>query len=238
METVSYSQQPEAIQYVPLPDGSADVWLRRNITQVDDEDTWGWEAEETYIHTDLTRDEVAANFDALFNGTYDPEAPTTLEGIRVDKIAEMSEICKVQITEGLYVELSDGVHHFSFSADDQADINGLVTERQQKLLEAILGGATAEEITAIASATVEYHADGELCTYFSAEDFTAIVNAMTIWRKWCQAYFNSLRNYINALEDATAIKGIKWGIAVPGEYQSDVYKSYQELASQLDGSMG
>ncbi|MCD7820866.1 MAG: hypothetical protein LUG64_01460 [Clostridiales bacterium] len=213
METVSYSQQPEAIQYMPLPDGSADVWLRRNITQVDDGDTWGWEAEETYIRTDLTRDEVAANFDALFNGTYDPEAPTTLEGIRADKIAEMSADCEAQITDGVDVTLSDGEsHHYSLTVEDQLNLvslSALLTAGQE---------------------AVPYHADGEECRYYTAEDFAAIVTVATAWKMYHEAYFNSLKAYISALEDTAEIRAIAYGCAIPAEYQSEVY---QALAAQM-----
>ncbi|MCD7886733.1 MAG: hypothetical protein LUG44_03840 [Clostridiales bacterium] len=213
METVSYSQQPEAIQYMPLPDGSADVWLRRNITQVDGEDAWGWEAEETYIHTDLTRDEVAANFDALFNGTYDPEADNTLEDIRADKIAEMSQTCEDKITAGVDVTLSDGEsHHYSLTVEDQLNLvslSAMLTAGQE---------------------AVPYHADGEECRYYTAEDFAAIVAMATTWKMYHEAYFNSLKAYISALEDTAEIRAIAYGCAIPAEYQSEVY---QTLAAQM-----
>lgn len=66
-DRVFYSDQPTPIQYMPLPDGSADVWLRKNITAAEDSDDWNWCADETYIHTDMSLDEVAVNFDQLFN---------------------------------------------------------------------------------------------------------------------------------------------------------------------------
>lgn len=66
-DRVFYDKQPTPIQYMPLPDGSADVWLRKNITAAEDSDEWGWCADETYIHTGMSLDEVAANFDQLFN---------------------------------------------------------------------------------------------------------------------------------------------------------------------------
>ncbi|MCD8189062.1 MAG: hypothetical protein LUD78_02395 [Clostridiales bacterium] len=213
METVSYSQQPDAIQYMTLPDGSADVWLRKNIVQVDGDDGWGWEAEETYIHTDLTRDEVAANFDALFDGTYDPDAPTTLVDIRADKITEMSTACNAAITAGVDVTLSDGEsHHFSLTVEDQLNLvslSALLTAGQE---------------------AVPYHADGEECRYYTAEDFTAIVAAATAWKMYHEAYFNSLKAYISALEDTAEIQAIVYGCAIPVEYQSEVY---QALAAQM-----
>lgn len=83
-ETVYYNTEPEAIQYMVLPNGEADVWLRQNITEVTTEDEWGWTAEETYVHTDLSRDEVVANFDALFDGSYTTETEESDDTDTVD----------------------------------------------------------------------------------------------------------------------------------------------------------
>ena len=66
---------PEAIQYMPLPDGYADVWLRQNIEEyTDSEGGAGWQADEVYFRTALTLEEVTEQFDVLFE-----EAPTLTE---------------------------------------------------------------------------------------------------------------------------------------------------------------
>lgn len=58
--------QPEEVVYMALPDGSADVWLHRNAEQTTDEDGTVWEAEEVYIRTSLSEEEVKDQFDAIF----------------------------------------------------------------------------------------------------------------------------------------------------------------------------
>ena len=60
-----YPREPDRITYTPRADGGADVWLRRNIVKsADGEDEWT--ADEVYFHTTMSRADVDANFDTLF----------------------------------------------------------------------------------------------------------------------------------------------------------------------------
>lgn len=63
MQNVTFDYEPSKIEYMPLPDGSADVWLRQNISRSDDE---GWSADEVYFRTSMSRADIEANFDTLF----------------------------------------------------------------------------------------------------------------------------------------------------------------------------
>lgn len=60
--------EPEKIQYMPLPDGRADVWLRKDIHE--DVDDYGgitaWVADEVYFRTNLSKEEVEERFDELY----------------------------------------------------------------------------------------------------------------------------------------------------------------------------
>lgn len=70
---VYYDAEPEKIKYELLPDGTANVYLRRNIKQETmaraadgGEETYkGWTAEETGFSTTATKEEVEAQFDNL-----------------------------------------------------------------------------------------------------------------------------------------------------------------------------
>lgn len=71
MQKAYFSDKPETIMYMQRPDGLADVWLRANIQQVevkqDGEACQQWQADETFVpNTKLTKDEVQADFFALF----------------------------------------------------------------------------------------------------------------------------------------------------------------------------
>ncbi len=71
---VYYDSQPEKILYQPLPDGTANVYLRKNIAQAErstfnqdkEEKQTVWTADEKNIQTELSKENVEANFDQLF----------------------------------------------------------------------------------------------------------------------------------------------------------------------------
>ena len=71
---VYYDSEPEKIKYEALPDGTANVYLRQNIKQIDQTQTNAdgnettvnvWTADEKNIQTTLTDAQVEAQFDTL-----------------------------------------------------------------------------------------------------------------------------------------------------------------------------
>lgn len=87
---VYYDTEPEKILYQPLPDGTANVYLRKNIAQAErstfnqdqEEKQIVWTADEKNIQTELSKDDVEANFDQLFL-TADFSEPTLEERVTV-----------------------------------------------------------------------------------------------------------------------------------------------------------
>ncbi len=70
---VQFTDKPSAIMYMALPDGGADVWLRKNINKVTVEDegeepSTMYEADEVYFRTNESEEYVKKNFEKLFNG--------------------------------------------------------------------------------------------------------------------------------------------------------------------------
>lgn len=72
---VYYSEEPQKIKYEPLPDGTANVYLRKDIKQeeIDATEPSGeekkmrvWTAEEANFRTGLTEVDVNNHFDDLF----------------------------------------------------------------------------------------------------------------------------------------------------------------------------
>lgn len=91
MLIAKYNQEPGAITYMALPKGGADVWLRKNIHEVEEEGERGevmrfWECNEVYLHTELTEAEVTDNFEDLYL-EYSHPKPTLAE--RVDALEEV-----------------------------------------------------------------------------------------------------------------------------------------------------
>ncbi len=112
MTLVQYTSEPSKYAYMALPDGKADVWLRKNITEVTEKDEDGnksthWEAEEVYFRTSYTEEEVVENFDAIFEagGTTEDEdtGEEIIEGVDVTTADRLDAI------EAAISELADMV---------------------------------------------------------------------------------------------------------------------------------
>ena len=170
----------------------------------------------------IEEDEYKAVVDALdVNGPFieseELEIPpdATVDFVKESVIRRMSAACNAAITAGIEVALSDGQkHRFSLKLEDQLNLislNGLLQ-------------AGAE--------SVPYHADGEECRYFSAEDFQTITNTATAWKIYQESYFNSLRVYIQAMTSISELVAVKYGDQIPDEYRTDVFKM---LIQQQEG---
>lgn len=145
----------------------------------------------------------------------DPITEATIEYVRDKKIKAMSAACNHTIVGGFDIVLSDGEsHHFSLTTQDQLNFISLASM--------IANGETE----------IPYHADGELCVFYSAEDMSAVIEEATNFKTYHVTYFNSLRNYIRSLDDIEVIAAIVYGAEIPEQYQSDVLKAL--IAQQSD----
>lgn len=143
----------------------------------------------------------------------DPNEEITIEYLKSSKISEMNLCCNNVITNGFDVVLSDKkTHHFSLTIQDQLNIMTLST---------LIGDG--QEL-------ISYHADGELCKYYSVSDIQKIIKSAIDFKTFQITYFNSLKLYIMALNDYNSISEIEYGSEIPLEYQSDTLK---ELYSQI-----
>lgn len=133
----------------------------------------------------------------------------SLEFVRNSKLLEISHACNKTITDGFNIVLSDGAqHHFSLTTQDQLNLITLSTM--------IANGET----------TIPYHADGELCRFYSATDMLAIITYATQYKTYQVSYHNALKLYVESLSDMNVISSIYYGIEIPEAYLSDVLKSF------------
>ena len=214
MRLEQYVREPAAVQVFPL-NGQTDVILRRGITEktvpiVEGEDRRDsqmvYECEEKQFRYDgkLTQEEVTQAFEQWWG--YAPPDPESLEGIKLSKVAEMSEACRAAIVAGIDVQISGEVLHFSLEVEDQVNMISLST------------------MLASGVAAVPYHADGQECRYFTAAAFAKVVEKATFWKLYQESYFNSLRTYISAMSNIEDVQKVAYGMTIPEEYQSDVLK--------------
>ena len=142
--------------------------------------------------------------------TFPPEPYVpTLEELQVSKKREISQACEQAIYSGVSVMLTDGsVEHFSLTEHDQLNLFGKQVQ---------LAADTTE---------LEYHADGQPCRYYSAEDMQIITSTAMAYVSYHTTYCNAVNMWIAGCETADEIQQIYYGAAVPEQYQSDVLKAY------------
>lgn len=133
----------------------------------------------------------------------------TLEYVRASKINEMSTVCHNTIENGFDLELRDEVHHFSLDTQDQLNLISLNAMAQTQSL-------------------IPYHADGEMCIFFTNEEINEIVDTANAFKIYHTTYYNALKGYINALETIEDIAAIHYGDPIPEEYKSDVLKVLEQ----------
>lgn len=135
----------------------------------------------------------------------DSDSIITLDYLKTQKIKEMSYYCNQAIVNGFDVELSDGrTHHFSLTVQDQLNL------------------ITLSSLAASGVDNIPYHADRELCEFFSVNDIQMIVKAATELKTYHTTYYNSLKLFIQSLVDRDDVANVIYGANIPDEYKSDV----------------
>ena len=141
----------------------------------------------------------------------------TVDELTEDKINEIKKACRDNIYNGIDVELVNGeTKHFSLTLEDQMNLNGLITQIS-------IGNIKAEK-------GVPYHADGEMCTLFSIEDFTLIANKASEYIIAQTTYCNHLMNYVKSLETVEELNNVYYGMPLTGEFLNN----FEELTAHKD----
>lgn len=124
-----------------------------------------------------------------------PDQPT-VEQVREEKLKEAGDACTAAIYAGVDVEGS----HYSLTEHDQMEIMAQY--------------ATIKE----GAAAVPYHADGELCRMYTAEEFTALAQAATSHIFAHRTYCNHLNAWIRRA-DLEELAGIVYGAELPEDLE-------------------
>lgn len=215
--SILLTSDDESAQYIQINDKLyRDDWFSPTITELldyttvkiiviekDEYDTL-FEAIETGKEIEITDEESDIQEELP---QIDPDEEVTIEYVKAVKSAEMSATCNKIITNGFDAILSDGEnHHFSLTIQDQLNL------------------ITLSSMVAAGETIIPYHADGELCKGYSVEDITTIINTATSFKTYHVTYFNSLKVYIDSMNDINEVNNVVYGIDIPEEYQSDVLK--------------
>lgn len=133
-----------------------------------------------------------------------------------DKLSSLSNSCNEQITNGAEITLADeSTKTFSYSIEDQSNVS--------EMFNAIVMGATA----------YPYHANGEGCKMYSAEDIVKIYSTLTALKTSQVTYYNQLREYVKTLEFISDIQSVTYGQELTGSYLD----TYNELMQNANTEM-
>lgn len=134
-----------------------------------------------------------------------------LQGIRQEKIQQLSEECSETIQKGVQYNGKT----YSLTPNDQINIDSMFN--------AVIAGA--EEYP--------YHANSESCYNMKAED---IVNLYVLYKKtvtYYTTYYNQLKMYIGTLTDKEAIEKVFFGQPLTGVFQEQL----EDMMTSADAQM-
>jgi hypothetical protein len=105
----------------------------------------------------------------------------------------MKEECVKAISNG--VDFNNA--HYSFEITDQLNLSRLAIQAKE------------------GKENLIYHADGEVCRIFSAEEILALYNVMENFIEYHTTYFNTLKAYIKTLEYQSDLLKVEYGMEIP-----------------------
>ena len=125
-------------------------------------------------------------------GVTPPKDWGDVEQVRAAKLQEAGLAC----TAAIYAGIDVGGAHYSLTEHDQTEIMAQYT--------------TVKE----GAAAVPYHADGELCRMYPAEEFAALAQAATAHVFYHRTYCNHVNAWI-ARAGLEELEGVTYGAALP-----------------------
>lgn len=134
---------------------------------------------------------------------------------------EIGKLCTAAIENGVDVETSKGLEHFSYTIEDQSNIKDLIIIR---LIVDFIKMQYGDKLTELLSTigedfeiTFPYHSDKNLCDIYTADDILKIYMALSSNKTYHTTYCNLLNSMISESADMTTIKSITYGMDITDE---------------------
>lgn len=124
----------------------------------------------------------------------------TLENIKTNKISELNTICNKMITSGIDVEIDGKTEHFSYTIEDQANIDDIAQMAKSTNMEQ------------------SYHCDNGSCKLYTVEEITKIYMTQKMNKAHNITYANQLKLYVKSLKEKAEVESIAYGQNLTGEY--------------------
>lgn len=137
-------------------------------------------------------DPVAIEPDTEAWVAFQASQPDPMDAARAAKVNEMSVACNSAIVAGMDVETTQGTEHFSLEETDQINLSAAYN--------AVISGAHG----------YPYHADGQLCRMFSADEITAISEASIAHKLYHTTLCNHLLTWARRAETEEELAGITY----------------------------
>lgn len=118
-----------------------------------------------------------------------------IDNIRNTKIILISSACKQVIEAGI----DFNGEHYSLTSEDQMNLTNLSMMAQTLPM-------------------VPYHADGQLCRMYSAEEITSLATNAIRWVTFHTTYHNFLKSYIKSITDLQTLISTHYGSMLPDSY--------------------
>ena len=124
----------------------------------------------------------------------------TLENIKTNKTSELNTICNKMITSGVDVEIDGKTEHFSYTIEDQANIDDIAQMAKSTNMEQ------------------SYHCDNGSCKLYTVEEITKIYMTQKMNKAHNITYANQLKLYVKSLKEKAEVESIAYGQDLTGEY--------------------
>ena len=146
--------------------------------------------------------ELETPSELLENDVIDLEKQITVDYVREKKILQMETATKNVIANGFDIDNL----HYSLDTQDQLNLISL------------------SNLVNAGVMRIPYHADGELCRYYTNDEMQTIISKAYEHITKYTTYFNSLKYWIETMNDIEEIKGVYFGVEIPDEFMSEVLK--------------
>lgn len=141
----------------------------------------------------------------------------TLESVKTNKISELNTLCNEMITNGVDVEIDGVIEHFSYTLEDQANIDDI------------------GEMAKTTKLGQSWHCDGGSCKIYALEDVIKLYMAQKMNKAHHITYTNQLKLYVGSLTNKDDVESVTYGQDLTGEYL-DTYNLNMEHEKTVEKS--
>ena len=173
------------------------------------------------IKVTLSKTDLATQvqrLDSQLNPTIDIESMTLTE-YKNCILSNISQQCQSDIYDGLDIEISSGIKHFTYNKEDQMNILQAVTI-------AINGGGLITK--------VPYHANGNFCELYPVTDIVTIYSSLQMILTQKTTYCNTLNMYVRSLSTKEEVSKCYYGMDLPPEFQNNMNEVLLESKNIMD----